>query len=54
MGILFQYTPGYRVHGDLIVIYPKPYSMYLRGAIGLRGQSHTSMMEGLEGLLFAL
>ena len=22
---------GYRVYGDLIIIYPKPYSIYLRG-----------------------
>ena len=24
----------YRVYGDLIMIYPKPYSIYLRGTIG--------------------
>ena len=33
---------------------PKAIFHVLKGAIGLRGQSHTSMMEGLEGLLFAL
>ena len=24
------------VYGDLIMIYPKPYSIYLRGTVGLR------------------
>ena len=26
----------YGVHGDLIIIYPKPYSVYLRGTIRSR------------------
>ena len=25
----------YGVYGDLIIIYPKPYSIYLRGTIGM-------------------
>ena len=27
----------YGVYGDLIIIYPKPYSIYLRGTIGVEG-----------------
>ena len=27
----------YGVYGDLILIYPKPYFIYLRGIIGFRG-----------------
>ena len=27
---------GYTVYGDLIITYPKPYSIYLRGTIGSR------------------
>ena len=30
----------YGVYGDLIIIYPKPYSIYLRGTIGVRGSGN--------------
>ena len=31
----------YAVYGDLIRIYPKPYSIYLRGTIGFEGLGST-------------
>ena len=43
----------YGVYGDLIIIYPKPYSIYLRGTIGFsvlgfldsQGASFASRLE---------
>ena len=42
----------YGVYGDLILIYPKPDSIYLTGTIGFR-EPHPSESQGLcsEGLL---
>ena len=33
--VLLKYIE-YGVYGDLIILYPKPYSIYLRGTIGFR------------------
>ena len=37
----------YAVYGDLFIIYPKPYSIYLRGTIGLGLRGLEVMVEGL-------
>ena len=31
--------PIYGVYGDFMIMYPKPYSIYLRGTIGFRVES---------------
>ena len=31
------------VYGDLIIIYPQPYSIYLRGTICVRGRGRVGM-----------
>ena len=41
---------GFRVYGDLIIIYPKPYSIYLRGTIGLRAQGLGSDLGFMLGV----
>ena len=40
----------YRVYGDLVIIYPKPYSIYLRGTIRfrVRFQEGSRAHEGCE------
>ena len=42
----------YGVYADLIIRFPKPYSMYLRGTIGFRGGCGLLICIGLIGLGF--
>ena len=43
----------YGVYGDLIRIYPNPWSIYLRGTVGLQElQAEHSKVKGFRGLGF--